>query len=88
MFAFQGYKLRVKDGDSVFILPDRAVKIAKRNARDAKTRDCIVRTIHEAWEKNAVFTTKVGLLSRLRGYVEVNLYGEMLSVHDSDVIRV
>ena len=87
MFSFKGYRLRVNDGDNVFILPDRAVQIAKRNARDADTRTGIVQTIREAWENNTVFAARVGWASRLWGYVYVDVFGETLSVHDSDVIR-
>ena len=87
MFPFKGYRLRVNDGDNVFILPDRAIQIAKRNARDATTRTGIVRTIKEAWENNTVFAARVGVTSRLRGYVHVDVFGEILSVHDTDVIR-
>ena len=87
MLGFRGYRLRVQDGDYVYVLPDRGVDIAKRNARDVKGRQAILRTIRDGWENNTAYPVKVSLLSRVRGYVNVDLYGETVSVHDSEIIR-
>ena len=87
MFKFKRYRLRVNDGDYVFILPDRGKAIASRNTRDGTARNAILQTIREAWEHNTAFPVKVGYMSRLRGYVTLDLYGEPLSVHDTEIIR-
>ena len=87
MFKFKGYRLRVRHGDYVFVLPDRGKAIARRNTRDGIALNAILRTIRDAWENNTAFPVQVGFTSRLRGYVTLDLYGEPLSVHDTEIIR-
>ena len=88
MFKLKGYRLRVQHGDYVYVLPDRGQDIARRNAKGSVERNAILRTIREAWENNTAFPVAVGFTSRIRGFVKLDLYGEMLSVHDSEIIRL
>ena len=87
MLKYKGYKLRVKNGDYVYILPDRGSDIAKRNSSDPLGQKDILSTVQEAWENNTAFAVKVGFMSRIRGFVELDMYGTTLSVHDKEIIR-
>ena len=77
-------KVRVCQGDKVWIRPDKALAIANRSLSSQNDRDWVIDLIKQEREPHTVM---VHMSSRWTGNLSVMFYGITLTVKDSEIIR-
>lgn len=77
-------KVRVCQGDKVWIRPDKAREIAHRSLSSQHDRDWVIDLIQQEREPHTVM---VHMSSRWTGNLSVIFYGITLTVKDSEIIR-
>ena len=77
-------KVRVCQGDKVWIRPDKAHDIASRSLSSKQEREFAIKLIEEEREPHTVL---VHMSSQFTGKLTVLFYGTSLTVYDSEIIR-
>lgn len=81
-------KLRVSEGDEVWVLDTVAWKVARRNSTDGHDRSVIHTELVNAWNSGTGgYTVKLAPFSSNHLWFWVMWQGRKLRVHDSEVIR-
>ena len=82
-------KLRVTEGDEVWVLDTCAWKVARRNSSDGYDRSVLHTDMSNAWKSGCdSYTVKLMPMSCMHRWFWIEYNGRRLRVHDSEVIRV
>ena len=81
-------KLRVSEGDQVWILDTVAWKVARRNSTDGHDQSMLHTELVNTWNSgNGGYTVQLAPFSRMHLWFWVLWQERKLRVHDSEVIR-